>query len=455
MRVKQGVRRITINAEDYPLWRRFRRNVSTNALGAVLTLAIKLVQTALLTRLLKIDDYGRVLIVINLFVFLDSFFGLRVNEVMFRFFQPLNEQRDHRSLKRLLLFCLGMSLASGLLTWGVVLVLFRWLADRIYPGLELTLLFNIYGCTVLVSAFSGFYQPILRIHDRFTSIVVPQVAGNLVTLTILCVYFAAGDGYNLNFIIAAFAIGVFVQSVPPLVQALRMVKPLLARNTQPAMQRPAQHCPGLARFMFCSTLSGSLRIGLNPGDVFFLGFFSSPTQVALYGLAKQLTAPLSLLATNTQTAITPEITTLVAQRKFNQLKRFLGGYVASATIASGLLLISAFLLGRKLLSGLFQPEYADALPVFHVLISVVGIQLVFLAFRPLAVSLDFLKWHNLGTLLSSCAVVIFALVAGLSAFSMAWIQLADILIVRLLSNVMVWMQLKRLTEKREKAWYPG
>jgi len=45
--------------------------------GFGLSLAIKLGQTALLTRLLRIEDYGRVLIVLNLFIFLDSFFGLR------------------------------------------------------------------------------------------------------------------------------------------------------------------------------------------------------------------------------------------------------------------------------------------------------------------------------------------------------------------------------------------
>ncbi len=448
--VKQGLRRIKINAEDNSIWRRFRRNVSISVLGSVLSLAIKLVQTALLTRLLKIDDYGRVLIVTNLFVFLDSFFGLRVNDVLFRFFQPLKEQGDNLFLKGLLLFCLGISLASGLLICIGVLILSPWLADRIYPSLGLGPLFNIYGGTVLVSAFSGFYEPILRIHDRFTSIVVPQVLGSLVTLSILCAYFANSDGYNLKFIIAAFAVGVLVQSVPPLVQALRVVKPFLANgNAKSAAQALAKYRPELVRCLLNSNLSGYLRIGINPGDLFFLGLFSSPTQVALYGLGKQLTAPLSLLTTNTQTAITPEITSLVAKRKFEQLKRLLGRYVASALALSILLLISAFLLGRVLLFGLFQPEYADALPVFYILITVVGMQLIFLVFRPLAVSLDLLKWHNLGLLLSSSVMVIFALAGVLNAFSMACIQLADTLIVRVLFNVLVWMRLKRLTEKRE------
>jgi len=68
--------------QDASIWRRFRRNVSISALGSGLTLGIKFGQTALLTYVLTVEDFGRVLIVLNLFVFLDSFFGMRVSDAM-------------------------------------------------------------------------------------------------------------------------------------------------------------------------------------------------------------------------------------------------------------------------------------------------------------------------------------------------------------------------------------
>ena len=441
---QQGLRRIKINVEDTPIWQRFRRNVSISVLGSGLSLAIKLGQTALLTKLLKIDDYGRVLIVLNLFVFLDSFFGLRVSDVMFRFFLPLKEQGDARALKGLLLLCLGICLASGLVIYGGVVVLSPWLADRLYPNLGLTPLFNIYGCTVLVSAFSGVYEPILRVHDRFTSIVAPQVLGSLVTFVILCVYFATNlatgfstnEGYSLKAIVAAFAVGALVQSVPPFVQALRLVRPLLLDvKAKEAVQALAGYRRDLVECFVNSNLSGYLRFAISPGDVFLLGLFSSPTQLALYGLAKQLTAPLALLLTNIQTAITPEITSLVAKRKFEQLKRLVTRYVGSTFVLSSLLLIGALLLGRLLILRLFQPEYLAALPVFYVLTVAVWLMLVFLVFRPLAVSLDLLRWHNLALLASAGIVVFFIIVGDLNALTMAYIQLAEVLILRSLFNV--------------------
>ena len=111
-------------------------------------------------------------------------------------------------------------------------------------------------------------------------------------------------------------------------------------------------------------------------------------------------------------------------------------------------MVAALLLGRILLR-LFGAQYVAALPVFYVLMTVVAITLVFVAFRPVAVSLDLLKWQNLGLLVSSTFVIVFVFVGELTAFRMACIQLGDTLIVRLLFNLLVWKRLKRRTKEIE------
>src|SRR2546423_15115765 len=112
-----------MQAQDGPVWHRFRRNLSISLLGSGFSLAIKLGQTALLVSALRIDDFGRVLIVLNLFAFLEAFVGLRVSDIIFRFFLPLKERQDARALQGLLLLCLGVSLAAGLLIGSGVFVL--------------------------------------------------------------------------------------------------------------------------------------------------------------------------------------------------------------------------------------------------------------------------------------------------------------------------------------------
>ena len=438
--------RFAVHAQDRPVWHRFRRNLSISLLGSVLTLVIKLGQTALLTRALRIDDFGRVLIVLNLFVFLEALVGLRVSDVMFRFYQPLKERQDARALQGLLLLCLGISLATGLLIGGGVFALSTVLAKLCYHSPELAPLFRLYGCTVLVSVFHEVYEPILRLYDRFHAIVVPQVLGGLTTFTILAAYFAAADGYNLKAVVAAFAIGSLVQTVPPLMLALRLVKPSLSgTRMQPAARALNKYRPELLRCLFHSNLSGYLKFATDPGDVFLLGLFSTPAQVALYGLARQLTAPVALLQTNAQTAVAPEVISLVTKQRFAQLKRLVGRYVVTASVLGGLAVAGGLLFGRIFISWLARTEYLAALPVFYVLLVIAALMLTVAVFRPLSVGLDLMRWHNLGLLLSAAVVFAFVIAGRLDAMNMAYAQLIGALILRLLCNVPPWVRLSALT----------
>jgi O-antigen/teichoic acid export membrane protein len=439
-----------MRAQDRPVWHRFRRNLSISLLGSALSLAIKLGQTALLIRVLRIDDFGRVLIVINLFVFLEMFVGLRVSDVIFRLFLPLKELQTTRALQGLLLLCLAISLLTGLLIAGGVFICSPWLAEHVYHAPALAPLFNIYGCTVLVSAFREVYEPFLRLHDRFTSVIVPQVTGGLVTLTILVAYFATTDAYDLRVIVAAFAVGVFVQAVPPLALALRLMRPFLSGlEVKPAALALARYRRELFRCLFHSNLSGYLKLAVNPGDIFLLGLFSTPAQVAVYGLARQLTAPLALLQINAQTAVAPEVIALVAKRKYAQLKRLIGRYVASASLLSGLSAAGGMLLGYIFILWFSRPEYLAALPVFYVLLIIASLMLAVAVFRPLSVGLDMMRWYNAGLLSSAVIVFVFIAAGQLDALKMAYAQLAGALVLRLLCNVPVWMRLQTLTANSE------
>jgi O-antigen/teichoic acid export membrane protein len=443
--VKPALRTAITDDEDHSLWRRLRRNVSIGLFGSGFSIAIKLAQTILLTTFLRIDDYGRVLIVLNLFVFLDSVFGLRVSDVMFRFYQQFREQENARALSSLLKFCSGVCLLTGLLIYLGVVVLSPWLAARFYSTPALSMLFKIYGLTVIVSAFSGVYEPVLRLYDRFAAIVVPQVLGSLATLVILFTYFMStnGVGYDLRVVMIVLAIGALLQSVPPLLKAWYVVRPVLAGGA--AHERstlPANFRHDLVRCLFNSNLSGYLKFVINPGDVFLLGVFASPTQVALYGLAKQLTAPLALLQTTIQTAVAPEITNLIAKLKLQQLLRLVRRYVTATVIFGALLFLSALLLGRFLIMHFFSIQYLTALPVFYCLLLTAWLLLIFLVFRPIALSFDLIKWHNLALLLSA-AVAVWLIVAGsLNAMTIAYVQLGEAVLLRLSFSLLVWNKLR-------------
>lgn len=444
-RLGRTLRAIGARAPEATAGRRFGRNLSINLLGSVLSLTIRLGQTALLASLLKIDDFGRVLITLNLFFFLESFVGLRVSDVMYRFFQPLREQDDARAFQGLLVLCLALSAATGALIGGGALVASKWIAGRFYHDPQLAPLFAIYGCTVLASAFREFYEPVLRLSDRFASIIVPQVAGGALTLAILAVYSATARTYELKPVAVAFAVGGFVQTVPALVLGLRLVRSSLSavklRRDARALWR---YRPELLRCLFHSNLSSYLRFALNPGDVFLLGLISSPAQVALYGLARQLTAPLAHLQTNAQTAVAPEVFWLAADEKFAQLRQLARRFVATASVLGVVAVAGGLLFGHAFISLLSRPDYLASLPVFYVLLVAAALTLAAAVFRPVSVSLDLLRWFNLGPLVGVISILALVASGHLDAMMMAYAQLLGALVLRFVCNVPVWLRLRAL-----------
>jgi O-antigen/teichoic acid export membrane protein len=332
-----------------------------------------------------------------------------------------------------------------LLVCGTVVISAPWLARALYRQPELAPLFAVYGGTFLVSAFSGVDQAILRIHHRFASVVVPQVIGSLTSLAILTAYLAATDAYRLDVVIAAFAIGVLVQTVPPLVRAWRLVQPVFGGlEVKAAARALAGYRSELLRCLFHSNLSSYLQLTVSPGDIFLLGVFAPPTEVALYGLARQLAAPPAILQANVQAALTPEVTSLAAKGQWIPLERLVRRYVASAFALGGLLVGATLLFGHLFTSWLARPEYVTALWVLPPLLLASWLLLIFLVFRPLAISLDLLRWHNLALAVSSVVLLALVLAGGWNAWTMAGAQLAAALIIRPLFTIPAWLRLRSL-----------
>jgi O-antigen/teichoic acid export membrane protein len=439
----RGRRRDTTADEHTSLWRRFRRNLSLSLAAAVMALGIKACQTLLLTRTLRLEDYGRVLIVINLLTLLNSFIGLRVSDLMFRFFPTLRDSRNKDAMQALLLLSMAISAGTGLIIVSGIWLLAPWLAEKLCQNRALAPLFMIYGCTALFLSFAEVYAPILRIHDRFKTLVVPQVIGSLTTLVLLIAYIARTGRHSLTVIVAAFTVGVIVQSVPPLACSLHLVRPYLRDiRVRKAFGALAAYRSELLRCLFNSNISGYIKIAVSPGDIFLLGAFGSPAQVALYGVAKQLIAPPALLLTNVHTALTPEVALLVAQRNIPQLKRLIVRYFRFVALMGAALTIGSFLIGRVVVVWISKPEYAASLPVFYVLLFATWALLFTAIARPLALSFDLLKWDNI-TQLATTALLFAVIAAGrLDAWTMALVQLISAVVLRAIFSAPVWMKLR-------------
>ncbi|MFN2383982.1 MAG: lipopolysaccharide biosynthesis protein [Gemmatimonadota bacterium] len=437
--------RLASGHEDAPLLKRYARNFSIGLGGSLASLVLGLGRTALLTKSLSIADYGKILIVMNLPAFIGTILNVRVQDLINKFYPEFEAAEDAAALRGLLLLSIGLNLAVSLVVSLGIFLLAPWIADRFYDDPGLAILFRIYAVIRVLSFLHGVYTPILRLKDRFAAVIIPQVIGNGLTLAALAAYFLTVDGYRLTHVVAILAAGLLASTLPPLVAMLRIVRPhLIAGRAERARAALGRHGRMIRETLFHTNLAGYLNIVFTPGDVFLLGLFGTPTQVAIYGLAQQLTAPLLVLQDNIAAALTPEVVSLWARRKLEQLNRLLRLYLIPMALGGALALLAGWLLARPVILWLAKPEYLAAIPVFHLQLVVLWISVVFLIFYPLGLSLNMLRWFN------GANAIVLVLVAGylvwqgeLTALAMAWLLLLAAVIRRLLGNLPVYFAFRR------------
>jgi O-antigen/teichoic acid export membrane protein len=436
------------DAEVGALLPRFARNLTISISGSGAVAAIGLLQTVVLTKNLPVADYGKIIIVVSFFRFLLLFLDIRIHDVIYRFLPEFREKSEIAAARSLLLAGIGVCAVFGGLVGGGVFLLSDWIARVFYDAPELASMFQIYAVAAALSTFGGFFTPILRLEDRYSHIVIPQTVGAGITLGLITVYLLVVGGVDLAVIIFSFAVGTTFQALIPFGLALRAVGPLLrhkeATGFLAALRR---HRSPLWHTAFQTNVAGYLKLGSGPGGLFLLGILASPTQVALYGLARQLAQPLRMLQSNVQNAIIPEVFDLNARQRFESLRTLVLRFTAAKLVIGALVFVLAIPVARPVVLLISTPEYVEALPVFFALLATVFLTFATLIFYPLAVAMDRMGRRNL-FVAGHFVYIGIAAVVGLDAFRLAIAQLAGSVTTRAGADLPLYRELSGLARAR-------
>lgn len=430
------------------IWQRFFKNLSINVIGSIVLMIVAVGRTAVLTKSLTIDDYGRVMIVINLFTFLGSFLGLRVRDVLYRFYPQFMHEKDYEALRALILLCFLINLGIGLVLGGGIYALSPWIAVKFYHNVALIPLFRIYAwAAVFTLTFQEICETILRLHDSFVYVVIPQVFGGIVTLGLISVFLLSRQTYHLESIVLAFVAGSLTCVFFPLLRAIQLITPIFSCESNFwSFAALRTYRDPLLSTLFQTNLVGYLNVVGDSGGLFLLGIFASPKEVALYDLARQLVTPFSILQNNIQIAITPEIVSLWARKQISQLYKMVKRFIA-VTLGLGMLIVlGVVILVRPAISIISKPDYLEALPVFYILVVTTYFTFVSLTFYAVTLCMDRLKHRN--SIVAIGLIYIFIAVAtNASAIKLAWARLVGALTIRIFNDMTVYRRLRKIAEE--------
>jgi O-antigen/teichoic acid export membrane protein len=426
--------------------RRFFKNFTISSIGSVCGIVISLGRTVLLTKSLSLPDYGKILIIPNIFLFLSFLWGIRIPDIIFRFYPKFRQDEDE-ALQGLIILCFIIELVKGGLIGLGVLVLAPWIGQFFYSDPTISFPLQIFAFAVLFNSLlsGGMVSAVLRIHDCFSHIVLSQVFGNLLVLSLLFFYFRMVGDYSLSHVVSILGIGIIVPSFFPALKAFRILRknlcPLCLKQNWSGLKK---HRRELYSVFSQTSLVSYLKVLFSPGDIFLLGIFSSSKEVALYGLARQLIGPLAMLQNNIQVAITPEIISSWAKKQYIQLYSFIRNFLKIAVFP---FIFVVVVIGGDAMPAIIEwfskPEYLEAIPVLNFLFLAAWLSFITIVFYPLGLASDMISRYNISQL---CAVLIFIPFLGfakIDAIRMAFVQIGSICFILAFFCLPVFLRIRR------------
>ena len=153
------------------------------------------------------------------------------------------------------------------------------------------------------------------------------------------------------------------------IAAYRELKPDLqvGASVPPAVIKE-DYAPFL-KYITGNSMSSSLKVLMNQGDVLLLGTFGTTIQAGLYTTAKKLAYSILSLTDPLAASIFPQFSRLMAERKFDAAITMIRKMTGFLALPAVLLLITAAFIGEPLVKALYGSGFENAATPFVILMA--------------------------------------------------------------------------------------
>ena len=426
------------------LWRRIAGNASLSVFGAATVVMFGIVRTALLTKSLTIGDFGRVLLVLNFYSLLVMILSFRVSDLVLRFVPRFRDRGDEDSLRAVIRLAFGLELILALICVLIPFFGADIIAAGIYGDMALANPLKIYAVGGVLSAFAGFASAFNRLENRFAWVVVPQILGAGVTVGFLLAVLVVCGAISLELALCAFLAGRFLDLLIPLAAALYGARRYFPRDCTKALFRPlAESREAIFSCLFQTKIGSVLKTLGDRGGLFLLGVFASAEEAAIFGVAQQLVRPFELLQSNIQSVIAPEITGMHAASRTRELLRFVQLFAKGVFLVVVMGVVAAWLVIDPVLALITTESFESANVAFVILSLGLALTITASPFYHMTLVMERFRRRNL-VVAGGGLYLLLAVLVGISAVHVALARLAAIVTTRMLSDLPVYLEARRL-----------
>jgi O-antigen/teichoic acid export membrane protein len=374
--------------------------------GGVLLVLVSIFRVGILGKELELADYGDVIVALNFFQIIALFLRPGISDLLFRFLSTEKDSICPEFRSALIVLTLYLSIVCAAIIAIIILGFGVPLTNAFYEARPIYLLLVALLPLLLVEQLNETSATLLRIRNKFQFVVFPPLLGAILSLG--WIWHAKAGGF-LDSYQAAMAIGggQLVATLIIQISAFMVERKDLILSWDVVTLSPLKGQGKIVKgCLYQTSLIRYLKASSDQGGIFLLGIVGTTSQVAIFGMAYQMTRPLALVLSTVGNAVGPEVHKLIRQDEGPKVARLCQHFAFIGVPLTLLAAVVSWWLGPYLIDWFLRPEYHASVGIFTILLLAYGSMIAFMPLFPAAVALDALKWRNVVVGMRSVYLVI-------------------------------------------------
>ena len=349
------------------------------------SMGLSTVQSIFTARLLGVENFGLMGIVTTFASSVNNLFSFRMGELVVRYFTEFLAEKRLDRASALIKTAVLVEAISSVLSF-LLLLLISPLAARYLGGDPSTRIwFMLFGISILGTIIQETSTGILQVTRQFQSQAVINVGQSILTTIIIVIAFFVHGGMLI--VLIAYLIGKMILGIGPVVVAWFSLKKILGSGWWKASFSLLPPWRELSRFALSTNFSATVNLLVRDSEILWIGFFLKPVDAGYYKVALAIINLVSMPITPFIRTTYPELSRIVAQRAWSQLRQFLRRVTIVAGAWTGVTSLGLIVLGPLLIQ-FYGRDYLPAYPALLVLVIGFGVANILFWNRALLLSLN-------------------------------------------------------------------
>lgn len=358
----------------------------SNTLGTIFAF----IKTIAITRILGVELFGTYALAIAFIITTQEFLRLNISMGLIRYGAMFSSEERKDKIVSVIKFSLVLSSISAILSVLVlsIITIFFYSTFIKAPGLSFYII--VFAIANSLSFIDAIAKASLKLFYKFkVNSIIQMVMDTIETgiiLSTLAIYGANLEAF-FTAAISARILNSVTCNIAAYTELLTELKPYLDSKINLIKSQYKE----FFNYIFGNSLSSSLKVFMNQGDVLLLGNMSSTSEVGIYSTAKKLAYSILTLTDPLASSIFPQLSHLIASKDHQKIKVMVKKISGIMLIPSLLILFISYFLKVNILEFLFGKEFIPAAQPFIILLICALQGAVFFWALPLIQSLGLIK----------------------------------------------------------------